>query len=741
MPSPSAFLSATNRSLTLRLRPDLVASQVEMSGAPTWVIKDPLTLEHYHFSPEEFALLELLRQPTSLAALKRAYGRCFAPRTITDQEVWTFLSRLHESGLITSDAPGQGDELLRRGRTARLRRWATSLVQLTAIQFRGINPDRFLTAVHNCCRWLFSGAALAAAVLLILYAVTLVVGHWAEFRDRLPELSVFVDMRNWLWLIAAIAGVKILHEFGHALACKHFGGEIHELGIMLLVFVPCLYCDVSDSWQLASKWKRILVSAAGILVELVIAAIATIICWHADPNSLLALIALDVMVICTVHTLAVNGNPLLRYDGYYILADLVESPNLWQRSRDAFHSFAGRWLLGLPADDDTLVPECHRSALTVYAVVSRLYIGFVVVAIVWGLACFLYPWHLENLALALGATIAGTMAAAPAMAAVRLIRHPSRRNEVHRGRVATIAAAVLVAAVVILAWPVNYYVRAPLVLLPEDAARVYATEAGALATALSPGVHVDAGQTIAKLDNADAELELARLAGDYQLQKLRLTDLELLRGDDTDANAKLPATKAAVDDLARQLADRQRDAERLTIVAPTSGTVIPVPRLESAEPASGRLRTWTGAILDPQNRGALIEPGTLLCFVGDPNRAAAILVVDDTNIERLRPGQQARLRVDQLPGQVLTGEVVDVARRDPQPADSEKVARADLAPLFAGILPPGREATHFQVRVRLENPPAALALGGRGQAKIAAERITLARWIMRYLAQTFRLPA
>ena len=172
------------------------------------------------------------------------------------------------------------------------------------------------------------------AALVVLFAASIVVGHFDEVRARLPELSVFADWRNLVWLFATIGVVKVLHELGHALACKHFGGEVPEMGVLLLVFVPCLYCDVTDAWRFPSKWQRILVSAAGMLVELVIASVATIVWWYAQPG-LVQLVALDVMIICTVNTLAVNGNPLLRYDGYYILSDLVESPNLWQRSRDA----------------------------------------------------------------------------------------------------------------------------------------------------------------------------------------------------------------------------------------------------------------------------------------------------------------------------------------------------------------------------------------------------------------------
>ncbi len=167
------------------------------------------------------------------------------------------------------------------------------------------------------------------------------------------------DWRNLLWLLATIGCVKVLHELGHALACKHFGGQVPEMGVLLLVFVPCLYCDVTDAWRFTSKWQRIVVSAAGMMVELVIASLATIVWWYAQPG-LVQLVALDVMIVSTVHTLAVNGNPLLRYDGYYILSDLVESPNLWQRSRDALSNLAGHWLLGQQADEDALVPTRHR---------------------------------------------------------------------------------------------------------------------------------------------------------------------------------------------------------------------------------------------------------------------------------------------------------------------------------------------------------------------------------------------
>ena len=733
-------LSSIDRPLMLRLRPDLVAVPVEMAGARTWVVHDPLTLEHFHFSAEEYALLDMLRRPVSLAEMQRTFARQFPPQTIKPESVWGFLSRLHEAGLLIGDAPGQGRELAKRTQKERLHRWAFAWAQLMCMRFRGLDPDRFLSAAHRRLGWLFSRTALVAIGLVMLYAASLVVGHFGEFRARLPGLSALVDPHNLVWILLAIGGVKVLHELGHATVCKHFGGQVHELGLMLLAFSPCLYCDVSDAWRLPNKWQRILVSSAGVLVELVIASVATIVWWHSQPG-LVNLVALDVMIVCTVSTLVVNGNPLMRYDGYYILSDLTESPNLWQRSRDVLQSITSRWFWRKPQDADPLVPARHRAWLAGYAVASKVYLTMVLGVILWGLVRLLYPLHLQNVAYTVGGVLLGGLLVGPVMGAVRLARNPIRRADLHKGRVAIAGALALAVAVVILAWPVNYYVRAPLVLMPRDAARVYATVAGTLSDALPPGQQVAPGQTIAQLENPDFELELVRLTGEHELDRQRLAHLEALRGRDPEANDKIPAAEATLADVKDRLAERQRDATRLTLTAPAGGTVIAAPRLEQRQSAGGRLPKWSGGILDGENRGSWVEPGTLVCLVGDPTRMSAVLLVDDAEAQHVEPGQTVRLQLAQLPGQVIEGTVAEVARRDAEATAATTAERADLSPLMAGLVAAGPATTHYEVRVEFAMPDQPLVIGGRGEAKIAAERVTLARRMLRWFSQTFRLPA
>lgn len=733
-------VSSIDRPLALRLRPDLLSSPVVMSGVTTWVVKDPVTLEHFQFTDEEHAIADRLRQSASIAELQREFESRFPPQTITPEAVWDFLSRLHANGLLVGDAVGQGHELLDRRRRQRTQQWALSWTQLLAIRFRGVDPDRFLTASQDLIRPLFSPLALFAALSLVVFAGSLVFGHWPEFNSRLPEIRALTDFRNLPWLLLAIGLVKVLHEMGHALVCKHFGGEVHELGFMLLSFAPCLYCDVTDSWRFASKWQRIAVAASGMGVELILASLATIVWWYAAPG-IVQLLALNIMIVCTVSTLVVNGNPLLRYDGYYILSDLCETPNLWQRSRDALHKVAAHWLLGEPPHDDPLVPAHKQKWIAAYAVASKAYMVLVCVTIVWGLAQVLYPIHLETLAYAVGGVILGGALVSPIASACQFARNPARRADLPKGRIAWVATLGLVVVVAILSLPVNYYVPAPLVLMPEDAARVYATVDGTLREALPAGRLVTRGDSIARLDNADVQLELARLEGEHRLQELRVQHFERLRGLDPEANDKLPTARAARDDVQRRLEDSRREAERLKLIAPSKGVVIPAPRIAVDHGNNGRLPTWSGAVLEEPNRGAQIKAGTLFCLVGDPRRLTAVLLVNDADVKRLQPGQAVRMRFDQLPGRVIEGRVVDVAGHDARGADSISAGQADLGALWSGIVPPGANATLYQARVEFDPPEQPLVIGGRGEAKVAAERVTLARWIMRHFAQTFRLPA
>ena len=167
----------------------------------------------------------------------------------------------------------------------------------------------------------------------------------------MPEFTLFFSPANILWLAVVIAVTKVIHELAHGITCRHFGGRCHELGVMFLVFMPCLYCNVSDAWVLPSKWQRAAVGFAGMYAEIGLASLATFGWWFTHPGTLNS-IMLDTMVVCSVGTLLINGNPLLRFYGYFILSDVSGVPNLQPRAMAVLAEYAKSWGLVSKATDD-----------------------------------------------------------------------------------------------------------------------------------------------------------------------------------------------------------------------------------------------------------------------------------------------------------------------------------------------------------------------------------------------------
>ena len=235
---------------------------------------------------------------------------------------------------------------------------------------------------------------VALCCLLAISALTLVAVEFDVFRAKLPEFRNFFSIHN-AFLLAVVLGVtKILHEFGHGLSCKHFGGECHEMGIMILVLTPCLYCNVSDSWMLPSKWQRAAIGAAGIYVEVLLASICTFLWWFSEPG-LFHNLCLNVMFVCSVSTIIFNANPLLRYDGYYILADLTEIPNLRQKATTILSHKLGEWCLGLEPQEDPFLPQRNQLFFALYSVAAAAYRWVVVMSICWFLYKLFESYHLK----------------------------------------------------------------------------------------------------------------------------------------------------------------------------------------------------------------------------------------------------------------------------------------------------------------------------------------------------------
>ena len=297
--------------------------------------------------------------------------------------------------------------------------------------------------------------------------------------------------------------MKIIHEFGHGLTAKHFGGEVHEMGMLFLVLTPALYCDVTDSWLLPNKWKRIWISAAGIYVECFLASIATFVWWYSTPG-LLNSLAMATMFICSVNTIMFNANPLLRYDGYYVMADWLEIPNLRIKSTQFFGYLFQEKVLGLEIPVQSYMPRSRRYLFVTYAIASYIYRWFVTFAILWFLSQVLKPYKLESVSYLLAVGSLVPLVGMPFYQIFKFVRTPGRLRKVKKARAAAfgVAAIALVAGILLIPTPLR--IQGSMVLKLAKPEEVYAEVEGRLVELnVKNGDWVKKDTVLAKLSNPE----------------------------------------------------------------------------------------------------------------------------------------------------------------------------------------------------------------------------------------------
>ena len=743
MTSTSSLVSSSARPLKVRMRPDLAVSQLRYQGQSTWVVKDPVGLKYFRFREEEFAILEMLDGRVSLDELKDRYEDRFPPQKRTLDEIAGFVGTLHQSGLVLSLVPNQGPQLKRRHDQRRRRKVMEALTNILAIRFRGVDPQRFLSWLLPYTRWLFTPGALVMAMLLGLSAALLVAVNFEVFRARLPAFHEFF-IGKWIYLGIALAVTKVLHELGHGLSCRRFGSECHEIGFMMLVLTPCMYCDVSDSWMLKSKWQRAAIGAAGMYVELIIASLATFVWWFSSPG-LTNNLMLSVMFVCSVSTVVFNANPLLRYDGYYILADLLEIPNLRQKATSVVTRQLGAWCLGLEVPVDRYLPQQHLPWFALFTVAAVIYRWVVVIAILY----FLY-WVLEPFGLkAVGQTIAlagiAGLVGQPLWALKKFLDTPGRIEQIKRPRLLATLGILATVLLGILLIPLPHRVYCPLEIQPHGANLVYVEVPGKLKRVfVRAGQRVAEDAPLAELENLDTQLEVARLRGQCEEDRAKLLSLRRERhaqgSEGKEADQQIAAVEEALRSAEGQLKQRERELARMTLHSPQVGTVMPPPLVNGDSHVEGALPGWSGTPLDMKNQEIWLSEGQPFCYVGDPEKLEAVLVVDQADVPLVREGQDVLMMMDASAGATRRGTIAEVAQVNLQ-ASSQRLSskhggqldtRADPQ---SGLERPA--STSYQARVVVENPDGVLRLGMRGEARIHVAWETLGWRFWRYLTRTF----
>jgi len=734
--------TTSRRAVAVRARADLRTVRQSHQGVIGWIVKNPLSLDYYRLLDEEYFLLRQLDGRRTPDEIKHAFESRFAPQTIDFDEIQRYVALLHRDGLVVSAAAGQAEPLAKRGaeraKQTRRERYGNPM----ALRFRGFDPDALLEALYPWIGWFFSSWCVTLCLTLISAAGLAIVARFDEFTAALPTFEQFFTPSNFVLIGVSLALVKVLHELGHGLSCKHFGGECHELGFMLLFFTPTMYCNVSDSWLLPSKWQRAAIGAAGMYVELCIAAPAVFI-WRFSEPGIVHSLALSVIFVCTVSTLVVNANPLMRYDGYYILADLLEITNLGSKATAALRRAAGRLCLGIRYNDadDPLLPRKHVGLFVAYAVASSIYRWVVFLGILWFFNKVFEPYRLDVVGHALGAIAVAGLVFAPIRGVRQFFSVPGRMQLVNKSRAAitfSVVGALVLAALVV---PLPHRTYAPLEVRPRDAQSVYVEVPGTIEEVfVRPGQKVSKGDPIARLANIDVQIEVDKLVGRRDEAIVAAAALEKEAHLDQNAGARAMLADQSVIALNELLAKRENDLKRLVIYAPADGTVLPPEEVAPKPAEDGSLREWSGTPLDRKNIGSTLPAGTLFCRIGDRNKMEAMLWVDQGDMEFVNVKQTVDLRLNEVPGRVWRAEVREVSKTDSKipPRQLSNKAGGEMATKTDETGTERLRSAAYQVRVYpLDDPDGMLRIALAGEAKIYCGTQTPAQMIARGFRQTF----
>ncbi len=571
----------------LKVRPDLQHVEQRYEGKRFHVVKDPVCLRYYRFNQQEYFVFSLFDGGHAMEDVRKKFEDEYRPHRLEFQDLEAFARQLVTAGLVQHEHAGTGAHLFqRRAKQRNMKRLAT-FTNILYVKIPVFDPDRLLTWMFKGLWWIFSPTFFVLSVSLMLAALLQVGLHFQAFYDKMPQYQEFFAYQTVLYMWISLGIVKVIHEFGHGLSCKAYKGECHEMGVLLMCLSPALYANVTDAWTVADKWKRIVISFAGIYVELVIASLSTFVWWYTPHLPVVNNIAMCLMVLCSVSTVMFNANPLMRFDGYYMLADWLEIPNLRDRANRYINGVFLTLALGVETPPEPYMARGRKVLFFSYAVASWVYRWVVTFGVIWFLSDFLNP-KLKVLSRMLAVLSLASMFVMPAYKMIKSVRQRGRLPDMKPKRYYTTLAILgaIVVAFVFLPLPISRVRETGLISVDPDHAKPVGLGEPATLTAVlvREGEFVKKGALLAKFESKDLNDQLAKvraeLAGERAQEKNYREEASRQTGrakDDLDKSATASALRVADDGRAeKELLDRIARISELK--APADGHVMGVPK-------------------------------------------------------------------------------------------------------------------------------------------------------------------
>ena len=484
-----------------RLRSHARLHRHRYRGEVWYLLQDPASGRVHRFTPAARTLIAAMDGARSVAEIWDLANRALGERSPTQDQVIQLLGQLHAADLLQSDVTPDVAELFTRGeREVKVRRRA-AYGNPMALRIPLWDPERFLERARPWLDLVWSRWGAAAWLVVVLPLLFLIPLHWPDLTHNFSDRVLAFDNLIVLYLLFPV--LKACHELGHASATKAGGGEVHDMGLILLVLMPVPYVEASAATAFRSKYRRALVGAAGMAVETFIAALAFYLWLLVEPG-LVKSVLFNTMVIAGVSTLIFNGNPLLRYDAYYILCDLIEMPNLSARALRYWAYLAERYALGMREAEAPIASRAEKAWFVGYGLASTAYRVLVTVVIALFIAS---RFFIIGVLLAAWALVA--MAVLPVARALRHVIASPRLRKRRRRAILVTFGSIAAALVLVVAVPLPYHSDAEGVVWLADEALVRAGASGFVESFLMPpGSRVAAGEAVLRTRDPTLEAQL-----------------------------------------------------------------------------------------------------------------------------------------------------------------------------------------------------------------------------------------
>ena len=694
-------LSSELKRCRVQLKDELIFVPQKFGESTYYHIEIPSSSKFFKIGYAEYVFISLLDGETSFAHALAISSQTLEAEALSEQQATQTLFWLLDNGLAAATDASVG---MQSGDESKQPLWQKLNPFWMKLPLG--KPDKWIDGCTAALGWVFHPAAVLISLLTMLAALMALATHWDKFT---ASAGAVFSSSNWFWMLITWVMLKIVHEFAHAIVCKRLGGTVKETGIIFILFAPLAYVDVTSSWRLKSRWQRIAVAVAGMYVELLVASICLIL-WCGTRDPLVAYHLMNVVMLASISTLIFNANPLMKFDGYFVLSDLLGIPNLYQEGSKAV-SRCFNWIFYGQQEESSLREIHHwRRFITAYGfacmvwkvlIFAGLFIAAAVMFGGWGMLIVLFG-AVSSIVVPLGKLLRDLG-----------VRSMHRPESILR---AGLISAILLLLIASLWWlvPNSFVARNPCVVDYSGSAKIRAHSSGFIAEIfVEDGQAIESGQPLLRMENRELASEVAQL-------KARLKQREVEERIAKNSGDPTSALVARKDRYATHEILREKEAQhdRLLVRAPIAGSVV----------ARGL----------EQLSGTYFQRGDFLLSVGNDADKEIVISISSENVTS----------VNELVGKSIPVELgsrrkimATVSRVDP--LASTKLREPKLASPNGGSLavkPVGSDTASEGERFELLKPrfhvvakisPESsqdLFCGERGMAILASNSPTLGKW-------------